>query len=162
MSAGTLIARKSIRARWGRTLAIAFAITASVSFVVGSFVLADSLRATFDNLFTELNENIDLEVRSAQQFETDDARDPIDVGLTDQLREIEGVAIVEPVLQRFAQLLDADGSVITPAGGPTIGVSWEGDEGIAGVTIKEGRPAVGTRRTRHRQGDRRRRELRGR
>ncbi|HSM66453.1 MAG TPA: FtsX-like permease family protein [Ilumatobacteraceae bacterium] len=143
MSAGTLIARKSIRARWGRTLAIAFAITASVSFVVGSFVLADSLRATFDNLFTELNENIDLEVRSAQQFETDDARDPIDVGLTDQLREIEGVAIVEPVLQRFAQLLDADGSVITPAGGPTIGVSWEGDEGIAGVTIKEGSPPSG-------------------
>jgi hypothetical protein len=44
MSAGSLIARKSIRARWGRTLAIAFAITASVSFVVGSFVLADSLR----------------------------------------------------------------------------------------------------------------------
>ncbi len=143
MSAGSLIARKSLRARWGRTLAIAFAITASVSFVVGSFVLADSLRATFDNLFTELNENIDLEVRSAQQFETDDARDPIDVGITDQLREIEGVAIVEPVLQRFAQLLDADGEIITPAGGPTIGVSWEGDEGIAGVTIKEGRPPSG-------------------
>ena len=60
MSAGTLIARKSIRARWGRTLAILFAITASVSFVVGSFVLADSLRATFDNLFQELGENVDL------------------------------------------------------------------------------------------------------
>jgi len=74
MSAGSLIARKSIRARWGRTLAIAFAITASVSFVVGSFVLADSLRATFDNLFTELNENVDLEVRSVQQFDTDDLR----------------------------------------------------------------------------------------
>ena len=143
MSAGSLIARKSLRARWGRTLAIAFAITASVSFVVGSFVLADSLRATFDDLFTELNENIDLEVRSAQQFETDDARDPIDVGITDQLREIDGVAVVEPVLQRFAQLLDADGEIITPAGGPTIGVSWEGDEGIAGVTIKEGRPPSG-------------------
>ena len=63
MGAGSLIARKSIRARWGRTLAIAFAITASVSFVVGSFVLADSLRATFDSLFQELNENVDLEVR---------------------------------------------------------------------------------------------------
>ncbi len=143
MSAGTLIARKSIRARWGRTLAILFAITASVSFVVGSFVLADSLRATFDNLFTELNENIDLEVRAAQEFETDDARDPIDVAIADELRDIEGVAIVEPVLQRFAQLLDSDGDVITPAGGPTIGVSWEGEDGIVGVTIKEGRPPSG-------------------
>jgi putative ABC transport system permease protein len=143
MSAGTLIARKSIRARWGRTLAILFAITASVSFVVGSFVLADSLRATFDNLFTELNENIDLEVRAAQEFETDDARDPIDVAIADDIRAVDGVAIVEPVLQRFAQLLDADGDVITPAGGPTLGVSWQGDEGIQGVTIKEGRPPSG-------------------
>lgn len=143
MSAGSLIARKSIRARWGRTLAIAFAITASVSFVVGSFVLADSLRATFDNLFTELNENIDLEVRAAQEFDTNDARDPIDVSLADDIRAVDGVAVVEPVLQRFAQLLDADGGVVTPAGGPTLGFSWEGDSSIAGVTIKEGRPPVG-------------------
>jgi putative ABC transport system permease protein len=143
MSAGSLIARKSIRARWGRTLAITFAITASVSFVVGSFVLADSLRATFDELFTELGENIDLEVRSTQEFDTDGPRDPVDVMLADAIRDIDGVEVVEPALQRFAQLLDADGDVITPAGGPTLGVSWEGDDGIAGVTVKDGRPPSG-------------------
>jgi putative ABC transport system permease protein len=143
MSAGTLIARKSIRARWGRTLAILFAITASVSFVVGSFVLADSLRATFNDLFTELGENIDLEVRASQEFDSNSARDPIDVELADVLREVEGVQIVEPALQRFAQLIDADGEVITPAGGPTLGVSWEGDDSIAGITVKDGRAPTG-------------------
>ncbi len=143
MSAGSLIARKSIRARWGRTLAIAFAITASVSFVVGSFVLADSLRATFDSLFQELNENVDLEVRATQEFTSDDARDPIDVGIADTIRDVEGVAVVEPVLQRFAQLVDSEGNAITPAGGPTFGVSWEGDNGLQGVTIKDGRPPQG-------------------
>lgn len=143
MSAGSLIARKSIRARWGRTLAILVAITASVSFVVGSFVLADSLRATFDNLFQELNEEVDLEVRAAQAFEGDDARDPIDVSIADSVRAVEGVDIAEPILQRFAQLLDSDGEVITPAGGPTLGVSWEGDDGLQGVTIKEGRAPSG-------------------
>lgn len=114
-----------------------------MSFVVGSFVLADSLRATFDNLFTELNENVDLEVRSAQEFDSDNAREPIDVAVADDIRNIDGVEIVEPVIQRFAQLIDADGDVITPAGGPTLGVSWEGDSGIQGVTIKEGRPPSG-------------------
>jgi putative ABC transport system permease protein len=143
MSAGSLIARKSIRARWGRTLAILFAITASVSFVVGSFVLADSLRATFDNLFQELNEEVDLEVRAAQAFESDDARDPIDVSIADSIRSVDGVAIAEPILQRYAQLVDADGEVITPPGGPTIGVSWEGDDGLQGVTVKEGRAPDG-------------------
>ena len=143
MSAGTLIARKSIRARWGRTLAILFAITASVSFVVGSFVLADSLRATFDNLFQELGENVDLEVRAAQAFESDDARDPIDISIADALQGIDGVEIVEPTIGRFAQLIGPDGDVITPAGGPTLGVSWQGDDGIQGVTVKEGRAPEG-------------------
>jgi putative ABC transport system permease protein len=143
MSAGTLIARKSIRSRWGRTLAIAFAITASVSFVVGSFVLADSLRATFNNLFQELNANVDLEIRATQEFTTDDARDPIDVAIADSIRGVDGVAVVEPTLQRYAQLLDANGKVITPAGGPTFGVSWEGDNGISGLTMREGRPPKG-------------------
>ncbi len=143
MSAGTLIARKSIRSRWGRTLAIAFAITASVSFVVGSFVLADSLRATFDNLFQELNANVDLEVRAAQQFETDDARDPIDVGIADQIAAVDGVALVEPTVQRFAQLIDADGEAIAPPGGPSFGVSWQGDNGIQNVKLKEGRAPSG-------------------
>ncbi len=143
MGAGSLIARKSIRARWGRTLAIAFAITASVSFVVGSFVLADSLRATFDSLFQELNENVDLEVRATQEFTSDDARDPIDVGIADTIRGVEGVAVVEPILTRFAQLVDSDGKAIAAPGGPTFGVSWEGEEGLQGVTIKEGRPPKG-------------------
>jgi putative ABC transport system permease protein len=143
MSAGTLIARKSVRARWGRTLAILFAITASVSFVVGSFVLADSLRATFDNLFRELNEQVDLEVRAAQAFDSDDARDPIDVTIADTIRAVDGVAVAEPIVQRYAQLLDADGEAISPPGGPTFGVSWEGDDGIQGVTVKEGRAPNG-------------------
>lgn len=143
MSAGTLIARKSIRARWGRTLAIAFAITASVSFVVGSFVLADSLRATFDNLFTELNQNVDLEVRAVQQFDTNDARDPIPLSLVDTVKAVNGVVVAEPSLQRYAQLLDRNGKAIGTGGAPTIGVSWNGPDGIAGVTLKAGRAPTG-------------------
>ena len=143
MSAGTLIARKSIRARWGRTLAILFAITASVSFVVGSFVLADSLRATFNSLFQELGQDVDLEIRAAQPFETDDARDPIDVAIADTISRVDGVGTVEPILQRFAQLIGSDGEAIVPTGGPTLGVSWQGDDGIQGITVKEGRAPSG-------------------
>jgi len=143
MSAGTLIARKSIRARWGRTLAILFAITASVSFVVGSFVLADSLRATFDDLFQELGQDVDLEVRAEQQFETNDARDPVDVAIADTVSQIDGVANVEPILQRFAQLIGSNGDAIVPTGGPTLGVSWQGDDAIQGITVKEGRAPSG-------------------
>ena len=48
----------------GRNIFIGLAILLGVSFVSGSFVLADSMKATFNNLFTELNEDVDLEVRA--------------------------------------------------------------------------------------------------
>src|SRR5215211_4687147 len=100
-----LIARRSIRARFGRLIAIAIAIVVGVAFVVGSFVLADSLRKTFDDLFTQISENLDLEVRSALAFEgsatgSEEQRDPIPAALADQVAAVDGVAVAEPSLLR--------------------------------------------------------------
>ncbi len=138
-----LLARKSIRARLGRTIAIALTVTAGVSFVVGSFVLADSMRATFGGLFTELVSDIDLEVRAAEAFEGDSERDPIDASIADDLAGIDGIEVVEPALARFAQLLDQDGEVVTTTGGPALGFSYIGDAGLQGVTLKAGRAPAG-------------------
>ena len=138
-----LLARKSIRARIGRTIAIAFTVTAGVSFVVGSFVLADSMRATFGGLFNELVSDVDLEVRSAEAFEGDSERDPIDASIADELADIEGVAVVEPSLIRFAQILDEDGELVATTGGPALGYSYIGDAGLQGVTLKDGRAPMG-------------------
>ena len=143
-----LIARKSIRARIGRLIGISIAIVVGVSFVVGSFVLADSLRNTFDNLFTQITENVDLEVRSSVAFESDageiDQRDPIPAALADQVAAVEGVAATEPLLQRYAQLVDKEGAAITTGGAPTLGVAWTGDSSLSGLEIKgEGAPPVG-------------------
>ena len=139
----SLIARKSIRARLGRTIVIALAITASVSFVVGSFVLADSLRKTFNNLFDDLSAQVDLSIRSSQAFDGDAQRDPIDVDVVEELLGIPGVDTVEPTLFRYAQLIDEDGDAIAPPGSPTFGASYIGDEGLQGVVIRDGVPPVG-------------------
>ena len=81
------ITRKSMRARWGRDVFIGLAIMLGVSFVAGSFVLADSLSATFDNLFSELTENVDLEVRAALTVDDIQAvRDPVPASLADDDR----------------------------------------------------------------------------
>ncbi len=138
-----LLARKSVRARLGRTIAIAFTVTAGVSFVVGSFVLADSLRATFGGLFEELVSQVDLEVRSAEAFEGDSGRDPIDAAIADDIAAIDGVDVVEPALSRFAQLIDADGEIVRTTGGPALGFSYIGDAGLQGVSLKEGRSPNG-------------------
>jgi putative ABC transport system permease protein len=128
-----------MRARWGRNVFIGLAIMLGVSFVAGSFVLADSMRKTFDNLFTELTEDVDLEVRSSLTVDNIEAvRDPVPASLADEVAAIEGVATVEPGLARFAQMLDKDGEPIETQGAPALGVSWTGPSGISGVALKEG------------------------
>jgi putative ABC transport system permease protein len=151
----SLIARRSIRSRLGRTIAIAFAIAISVAFVVGSFVLADSLKSSFDSLFSDLTENVDLEVRSRVAFgdEFDNQqRDPVAPEILATVEGVPGVAVAQPAITRYAQIIytetDSDGEpedkALTTGGGPTLGVSWsEGDEQLSTVTFREGRPPAG-------------------
>jgi putative ABC transport system permease protein len=143
-----LIARRSIRARLGRLIAIAVAIVIGVSFVVGSFVLADSLRASFDDLFSSISENVDFEVRTAVAFDEGNQgaqvqRDPIPAELADTVAAVEGVAAVEPVLQRYAQFLDPEGEAVTTSGAPTLGIGWSGNETLSGVVVLDGRAPSG-------------------
>jgi len=148
MSHGTaLIARRSIRARLGRLIAIAIAIMIGVSFVVGSFVLADSLRAGFNELFQDVSQNVDLEVRAAVAFDdsTNGAqvqRDPVPAELSEQVAAVPGVAAIEPSVLRYAQLVDDEGKSVATGGAPTFGISWSGQP-MSGLVLKEGRVPQG-------------------
>lgn len=134
------LTRSSLRARWGRNLFIALAIAFGVAFVGGAFVLADSLRSTFDGLFARLNQNVDLEVRSELVVEDAGAdRDPVPASLADELAAIEGVAVVEPLLTRTARFLDERGEPISVGGAPTLGVSWTGSSALGGTVLRDGR-----------------------
>ncbi len=137
----TTLARKSLRARLGRNIFIGLAIMLGVSFVAGSFVLADSMKATFNNLFTELSENTDLVVRAELEGadEMDGAvRDPIDASIVDEVAAIDGVELAEGSIARFAQMLDPDGEPISTGGAPQFGISWSGEGPLNGVTLKDG------------------------
>ncbi len=143
---GTLT-RRSLRARLGRSIFIGLTILLGVSFVSGSFVLADSLKATFDNLFTSLNEDVDFEVRRTLTVDVSNAeRDPVPAELLDEIAAVPGVARTEGVLARYALMLDQDGDPIATNGAPAFGISWGGeDSSVAGVQLKAGRaPADGS------------------
>ena len=107
-----LIARKSIRARIGRLIAISIAILVGVSFVVGSFVLADSLRQTFDDLFTQISQNVDLQVRVVGGLRRGRRQRPArpDPGRRWPTRSPRSTASrPSSPAQRYAQLVDQDG-----------------------------------------------------
>ena len=82
-----------MRARIGRLIAISIAIILGVAFVVGSFVLADSMRSGFDSLFKDAFANTDLQVRTALAFGESDStqpRDPVPADLVDTVAAVPG------------------------------------------------------------------------
>ncbi len=138
------LARKSLRARIGRSIFTGLAILAGVAFVAGSFILADSLKGTFDDLIDGLTGEIDLEVRSELTVDDlDAARDPLPASLVDEVTAVPGVQVAEGGFARFAQMLDSNGDVVTTQGAPTLGVSWDPDSGLSGVVLKGGRAPSG-------------------
>jgi putative ABC transport system permease protein len=143
---GTL-ARKSLRARWGRNTFIALAIAFGVSFVSGSFVLADSMRKTFNELFDDVIAGFDLQVRTRLEgVDANDGavRDPVPADLIDPVGTVPGVDLVYGDYERFAQLTDQDGEPIETGGAPTIGTSFRDDATFGNnIRIVDGEPPVG-------------------
>lgn len=138
------LARKSLRARVGRSIFTGLAILAGVAFVAGSFVLADSMTKTFDDLIDGLTGELDLQVRSELTVdELDAVRDPLPTSVVDDVAAVPGVAVAEGSYGRFAQMIDPDGEPVVTQGAPTLGVSWTPDSDLSGVVLKEGRAPEG-------------------
>lgn len=141
-----LLARRSIRARFGRLIAIAIAILLGVSFVVGTFVLADSMRSGFNNLINASTENVDLEVRATLAF--GDAlegaqRDPIPTDLLGVVESTPGVDVAEGTITQNVTIIDSGGDAVSVGGSPTFGVSWDGPNDFNPVRLLEGEAPVG-------------------
>jgi putative ABC transport system permease protein len=146
-NATLLLARRSMRARIGRLIAIAIAIILGVAFVVGSFVLADSMRSGFDTLFSDAFAKTDLQVRTALAFGDNNdptvTRDPVPAELVDTVAAVPGVADADGMLQRNAQIVDTNGDAITTGGAPMFGASWDSSDPDNTIRLLDGEPPSG-------------------
>lgn len=136
-----MIARVTVRgllARRARIVLTVLSIVIGVSFVSGAFILTDSFRRAFDQLFAELDRGIDLRVRGATAFGAGGGGSPVPAELAERIRELPGVVSVEPNLDEPASVLDADGEPLRPRGGPALGVAWTGEGVIGGRVLLAG------------------------
>jgi putative ABC transport system permease protein len=133
---------KGLLAHKLRLAATALAIVLGVSFVAGTYVLTDTITATFDNLFKQVTEGVDVAVRSQETFggQMGQTRDPVPAAVLDQVKAVDGVKAAEGNVTGFAQFIGKDGKPVTTGGAPTLGVSVaQGSEFTAGSTIRAGR-----------------------
>ncbi len=125
----------------------ALSVVLGVAFVAGTFVLTDTLAATFDNLFAEANGNSDAAVRSTQELTPQDpaapTRGPVKESVLEAVRRVEGVAEAEGYVQGRAPIVGKDGKLAGNPQAPSFGGSASGLGTLSPFSLKEGRAPQG-------------------
>src|SRR5919106_1637147 len=70
------IALRNLWARKLRSFLTAFAVVLGVMMIAGTYVLTDTIEASFDDIFTEANEGVDAVVSSDAPVESQDGIEP--------------------------------------------------------------------------------------
>ena len=115
----------SLLARKIRLALTTFAVVLGVSFVSGSFILADSLRAVFDKIAIEIAGPDWLQVRGVETIEEDPfSRPTVPQSVVDQIGSTEGVYGANGVIQGFPRISFGE-ELIKPLGGaPTLAFNF--------------------------------------
>jgi putative ABC transport system permease protein len=133
---------RNLRARKLRLVTTSVAVMLGVAFMAGTLVLTDTIGRTFDSLFAEVNAGTDAYVRGETAFDSDVGaqRARLDTSLVATIGAVDGVAVAEPDIEGYAQLVDEDGEPMgNPAmGAPTLGGSWHADDDLNPFDLVDG------------------------
>lgn len=140
------VALKNLLGHKLRTLFTAVAVALGVAFMAGTFVLTDTVSASFDTIFTDAFNGLDAQVRGEEAFQSSDfgpdQRPDIDPSVVDDVRSVDGVAVAEPVVQSIGTVLNEDGGPLNP-NGISFGANWTGIPAIDVFTVEQGRAPSG-------------------
>ena len=135
---------KNIAARKFLFLGTALSVVLGVSFVVGVFIVTDSLRATFDDIADDIAGSIDLRVRSEIEFGDRLNAPEVDPALADEIADVDGVAATTGGVGAWnVVIIDEEGEPLQSFGPPQFGVSWSDEPALSELFLAEGRPPAG-------------------
>ncbi|WP_338681534.1 ABC transporter permease [Streptomyces acidiscabies] len=133
----------ALRAHRRRFAGTFLAVFLGVSFLAGTLVMGDTLRAGFDSMFGSATAGTDAVVRGADAITTpgdsQGVRRPVSTALVRDLAGVPGVAAAEPDIQGAGQLLGRDGNPIGGKGPPTLAGNWITDPRLNPYRLAEGR-----------------------
>ncbi|MER5333624.1 ABC transporter permease [Micromonospora sp. NPDC002717] len=135
---------KSLLARKVRLILSGLAVVLGVMFVSGAFVLTDTLGRSFDAIFADAYEGVDVNVAAKPKIDVAEAEgmqaaQPLPAATLDKVRAVPGVAEASGVVGvDGARLIGSNGKVVTSFGPPQLGENWTGENDL--VQLREGRP----------------------
>ncbi|TDC41321.1 ABC transporter permease [Micromonospora sp. KC213] len=134
---------KSLLARKVRLVLSGLAVVLGVMFVSGAFVLTDTLGRSFDQVFADAYEGVDVNVNATpkvalDELEGEPVSPPVPAALLERVRTVAGVAEATGIIAADgALMIGSNGKVVTSFGPPQLGENWLGESDL--LTLREGR-----------------------
>ena len=143
---------KSIAAHKLRLALTALAVVLGVAFMSGTFVLTDTIRHTFNQLFAQATAGIDAVVRGVAPYGTGTNNNGPDAGsgiraltpesLIQSVRAVQGVAVADGSASGTVTALNKKGKTFTHFA-PTIAISWFNDRQLSALHLTSGHAPAG-------------------
>src|SRR5450631_3136800 len=122
------------------------AVILGVSFVAGTFILTDTINATFTSIFNAANAGVAVTVHGLQIAGQDNAiggarNHPVPTSLLATVRGVDGVKdAVGNIFRNGASLIGSDGKPVGGNGGgpPAFGANWIADPEISPYHLRSG------------------------
>ncbi|MEH0828551.1 MULTISPECIES: ABC transporter permease [unclassified Micromonospora] len=134
---------KSLLARKVRLILSGLAVVLGVMFVSGAFVLTDTLGRSFDAVFADAYEGVDVNVSAKPKIELSETEGEqvapaMPAATLEKVRAVGGVAEATGIVAADgARLIGSNGKVVTSFGPPQLGENWVGETDL--VKLREGR-----------------------
>ena len=123
------------------------AIVLGVAFVAGTLIYTDTVRSSFDSVFGQISDPVDLSVRGVSRLADAEGGDPFAVerpevppAVADRVAGVEGVDAVERNVEGNAAIIGDDGQPLTSGNGPpALGFNAPLVEELSPTELRSGR-----------------------
>jgi putative ABC transport system permease protein len=139
----TRLALRGLAARKLRTTLTVLAVLLGVTMIAGTFVLTDTIRSAFDNLFAAGTRGADAVVSAREAVETEFGQPrPLEQATLDKIAQLPQVAKVAGQLNDTAAVIGKDGKLVKTGGAPTFAATYM-PKPFAPIDIETGKPPSG-------------------
>lgn len=135
-------ATRNLLANKLRLFLTSLTVMLGVSFVVGAFVLGDTINRAFDDVFATATEGVAVQVRGVEAVSETD-RQPVPAELVPRIAAVEGVESAVGEVFGTAQIIGSDGKPAGIAGPPALGFGWSDDPVLNPLRVVAGTAPVG-------------------
>ncbi|MFE7419597.1 ABC transporter permease [Rhodococcus sp. NPDC057529] len=113
------VSLRNLAAHKVRLALTVLSVVLGTAFVAGSFVFTDTLQKTFDSIFENTAQGVDVRVSSEERNSSG-----VPLENLDTIAALDGVRAVAPAVSGQIVLIDSDGAAVQTGGAPSIGESY--------------------------------------